>query len=130
MRKKKSEKKKLADKLWEVVKVYIRLRDKNICQRSGEPVEGCNCHVSHVIPKSTGNVLRFDEMNLKVLSYHNHINWWHKNPLEAAEWFKEKFPERHEYLQRKKNEIVKFTVQDYKDMIEEYKSKIDKLNQS
>lgn len=27
------------------------------------------------------------------------MNWWHKSPMEAAEWFKAKFPERWEKLQ-------------------------------
>ena len=30
---------------------------------------------------------------------HNHMHWWHKNPLEASDWFINKFPERWEYLQ-------------------------------
>lgn len=24
-----------------------------------------------------------------------HLNWWHKNPIEAAEWFKETYPDRY-----------------------------------
>ncbi len=32
--------------------------------------------------------------NVKTLCYPCHINWWHKNPLEAAEWFEKTYPER------------------------------------
>lgn len=123
-RKPKSDRTKKAEELWEVIKTYIRMRDKNICQKSGDYVEGVNCHVSHVIPKSHGNALRYDEINLKVLSYHNHINWWHKNPTESGEWFKKKFPERYKYLEENKNKIVKLRISDLQDLIEEYTDKI------
>jgi hypothetical protein len=35
---------------------------------------------------------------MKVLCYHCHINWWHKNIIEASDWFKKRFPERYKYL--------------------------------
>ena len=112
---------KLKKKLLELIKTYVKKRDNYTCQRSGQKVEGSNCHVSHVIPVSHGNALAFDPLNMKVLSYHNHINWWHKNPLEAAEWFKTKFPDRWEYLQKHKNDVVKWKEEDYLEMIEKYK---------
>ena len=82
-----------------MVKNIIKIRDKNICQKCDKYCEGSDCHGSHVIPVSAGNKLAFDELNLKVLCYHCHMNWWHKDPTAAGIWFKEKFPERHEYLQ-------------------------------
>ena len=90
---------KACDKL---VKEIVSIRDKDECQKCGERVYGSNRHRSHVIPVSAGNKLAFDPLNLKILCYHHHINWWHKNPLEAQEWFKEKFPTRYEYLQANK----------------------------
>ena len=81
-----------------LVKEIVSIRDKDICQKCGERVYGSNRHRSHVIPVSAGNKLAFDPMNMKVLCYHHHMNWWHKNPTEAGEWFKEKFPERYAYL--------------------------------
>ena len=122
--KKKPQKSRLIKQLDKLCSTYIKLRDRNICQWCGKYVEGVNAHCSHVIPKSHGNALRFDEMNMKILCWHCHINIFHKNPLEAAEWFKGKFPERWEYLQTKKNEIVKFSIEDYQNMIAEYQDKI------
>jgi 5-methylcytosine-specific restriction endonuclease McrA len=87
--------KKQCDKL---VKEIVSIRDKDICQKCGERVYGSNRQRSHVIPVSAGNKLSFDPINLKVLCMHCHLYWWHKNPLEAREWFKEKFPTRYEYL--------------------------------
>lgn len=109
---------KLKKRLMELVKQKVRERDNYTCQRTGQKVEGSNCHVSHVIPVSAGNALAFDMLNMKVLSYHSHLNWWHKNPIEAAEWFKNKFPDRWEYLQANKNKLVHWKESDYLEMIE------------
>jgi hypothetical protein len=56
-------------------------------------------------------------MNMKVLCYHCHLNWWHKNPLESGEWFKDKFPERAKFIEEHKKEIVKWKARDYINMI-------------
>jgi len=109
-RRKKSPKKLKAEELEKIVTLYIKRRDGYTCQRCLREVEGSNCHVSHVIPKSKGNALRYDDQNLKVLCFFCHLQWWHKNPLEAGEWFKEKFPLRWEYLQRRREDIVSFLL--------------------
>ena len=88
--------KKECDKL---CKEIVSIRDNDICQKCGERVYGSNRHRSHVIPVSAGNKLAFDPMNIKILCFYHHMQWWHKNPLEAWGWFKEKFPERALYLQ-------------------------------
>ena len=93
---------KLKKECMALVKKIVSLRDKDICQKCGVKVFGSNRHRSHVIPVSAGNKLAFDPMNIKILCYHHHINWFHKNPLEAAAWFKEKFPERALYLEQNK----------------------------
>ena len=47
--------------------------------------------------------------------------WWHNVPIESAEWFKEKFPERWEYLQKEKLIIRKITIVQIDELIEYYK---------
>ena len=89
-------------KLDDIAKGFAKERDGYFCQYSGQNVEGSNAHGSHVIPVSAGQSLRWDLLNIKCLSYHNHLNWWHKNPIEAAEWFKSRFPERWRYLQTRR----------------------------
>ena len=32
------------------------------------------------------------------MCYKCHMQWWHKNPLEASEWFKANFPARDAYI--------------------------------
>lgn len=81
-----------------LVKQIVSIRDNDECQKCGERVYGSNRQRSHVIPVSAGNKLAFDPINLKVLCMYHHMHWWHKNPLEAREWFAEKFPERYKYL--------------------------------
>lgn len=91
-----------------IAKVFSKQRDGFVCQMTGEKVSGTNAHASHVIPKSLGLRFKFDLENLKCLSYHSHINVWHKDPARAWEWFKVAFPSRAAHLdniRRQKLEI-------------------------
>ena len=121
-RKAKNNRKALKLKLDKAVIQIIRERDKWTCQHCGKPVEKSNAHVSHVIPRSHGDNLRWDLLNLKLLCFHCHINWWHKNPIEAYEWFKGKFPERYDYLMVKKEEVIKFKELDLEELLEKIKA--------
>jgi hypothetical protein len=98
MPKKKSKKKAARDKAEKLAKLYVKLRDDYTCQMCGKRVEGVNCHASHVIPVSRSGRLRCDPLNMKVLCYYHHLNWWHKEPTSAGKWFTDKFPERMDYL--------------------------------
>ena len=106
-RKKKTNKRKLKDKLEKLVKAEVKFRDNYTCQRCGKKVEGSNCHASHIIPVSRDGRLAYDPNNMIVLCYYDHISWWHKHPIEAAEWFNKKFPGRYEMLREKYNQNTK-----------------------
>ena len=108
-------------KLTKLIAEKVIERDKSTCQYCGKIVDGSNRHISHVIPKSMGNRLRWDLINLKVLCFHHHLHFWHKNSVEAGEWFQKKFPERWAYLLKHKNETVKWKIDGYIKMIEELK---------
>lgn len=58
---------------------------------------------------------------MKVLCYHHHIGWWHKNPLEAGDWFKATFPDRWDYLQRNKG-MIQLKYGDYVIMLDALKT--------
>lgn len=113
----------LKKKLEVLVKDYVKKRDDYTCQRCGKKVEGANCHASHVIPVSRSGYLQFDPLNMKVLCYHDHINWWHKHPIEAGKWFTDTFPERWEYLEELHKQRLK-PMKDWEleEKIEYYKS--------
>jgi len=102
----KSQRQKDIKKLDDLCKKIVRLRDKNTCQHCGKHVNSRNSHVSHVIPKSKGYALRWDLRNLKLLCFHCHINWWHKNIAEAWMWFQREFPYRADYLLEHKDDII------------------------
>ncbi len=116
----KGERTKLNEKLDKLSKQVVRDRDGNICQRCGVWCEGSNRQVSHVIPVSGGNKLRWDPLNMKVLCYHCHLNFWHKNPMDASKWFAEAFPDRWEYLQENRG-IQKFSIQELRDLTGRYR---------
>lgn len=82
-------------------------RDKNICQKCGKYVEGSNAQPSHVIPKSAGDVYKWNPENIKCLCFGCHLQWWHLNPTESGEWFRAKFPERWQYIKSLKPTIYK-----------------------
>ena len=106
-----------------LIKQIVKIRDKFTCQKCFKVVEGSNCHASHVIPVSAGNKLRWDEKNLKVLCYHHHINWWHKNPTESGEWFKKSFPDRWKYLEANKG-MIQMKEADFLELRKTLKSRL------
>lgn len=103
----KTDKRKIKDKLDKVVKEIVKIRDESTCQHCFKVVSGSDCHGSHVIPVSRDGRLAFDPLNIKVLCYHCHLNWWHKHPVESGDWFTRTFPERWEYLENKYRENTK-----------------------
>lgn len=124
-KKKKSQKTALKKKLEKLVKDYVKLRDDYTCQHCGQKVEGTNCHASHVIPVSRSGYLQFDPLNMKVLCYHDHINWWHKHPVEAGKWFTDTFPERWVYLEALHIQRLKpYNETQLQEKIDEYKERI------
>ncbi len=126
---KKSERKKLTDKLDVLCRVIIRLRDDNRCQKCNKYITGSDSQPSHVIAKGNGaSKRRFDLLNIKLLCNHHHIPWWHKNPLESGEWFKEKFLARYNYLEiYRGGKPCPISTQEMKDLVEMYKEKVKDL---
>lgn len=120
-RKPKTVKQKAEIELWELVKKYIRIRDKMTCQKcEKEIINPQGADTSHVFCKNRYKSLKYNECNLKILCMWCH-KWWHNVPIESAEWFKEKFPERWEYLQKEKLIIRKITIVQIDELIEYYK---------
>lgn len=136
--KKKTDKQRIKGRLEKLVKEIVKIRDGYTCQYSGQHAEGANCHASHVIPVSADGRLAFDPLNLKVLTFHNHMHWWHKNPVESGEWFQKAFPERWTYLSsmhRLNKTKGPITMTEYEEMeqalkeeLAEIKSKVHEWN--
>lgn len=80
------------------------------CQRTGVAYE-----CSHVISRRN-LTLRWDILNAMCLCVTCH-RWWHKNPNEAEEWFKKRYPERWLYLQDTRHKLLRRTREDYEELL-------------
>ena len=128
-RKSKSERTKLTDKLDTVCRAIVRIRDESLCQYCGVYGEGASMHCSHVVAKGHGaSWRRFDLLNLKLLCYHHHINWWHMHPTESGLWFAQKFPVRHKYLEKYRHgAVAKISMVEMQALLEERQEKLELL---
>lgn len=105
-KKPKINKKKLNDENVEMAKLIAKKRDKYICQHCWKTAKETSIHASHIINEARDHRLASDTDNIKALCYNCHINRWHKNPIEASEWFTKKRPWRYERLQAKHIEYM------------------------
>jgi len=103
----------------ELAKTKAKERDGYICQHCGKDSTQAQIHGSHV--KSVGSYLFLacDLLNIKALCARCHKWWWHSEPTEAGKWFKNKFPERYEYLKQK--------IRDYKGDKVDWEKEYNKL---
>jgi|SRR6185312_10298482 len=77
------------------VRAEVFERDGNKCVRCGQmSYPGHTLSPSHVYPKGKYPRLRFLSINILTMCYGCHIHWWHKHPIEAAEWFLKTYPDR------------------------------------
>lgn len=101
--KKKENIKKVYKENVEIAKAIVKIESNYTCDKCG--VIGwittikSNIHGSHIINEAKDHRLSTNLLNIKCLCYNCHLNWWHKNPVEAWEWFKKKRPWRREQLQ-------------------------------
>lgn len=91
-------------------KKVVYARDKDICQHCDKKCIWSDRHASHVIPVSATGRLALYPLNMKVLCYHCHLNWRHKNPIEAGRWFERKFPDRVKELERLQLDIPMWSI--------------------
>lgn len=109
----KPSRKSIRTKLDKLVKEFVKKRDNYTCQHCGKHLEKNDCHGSHVIPVSAGLGWAYDPMNIITMCFHCHINWWHKNPVEAGDWFKETFPDTWKHLEEKRNIYMNRPIKDF-----------------
>lgn len=113
-RKRKTWRKKWTEKLDKLFSEKIRARDGR-CLRCGRKKY---LHAHHIISRSHRS-LRWDLQNGICLCFSCH-NWWHYNPIEAAEWVKETIgEERYRYLLSKREEYVGLMTEEKFKVIEE-----------
>ena len=101
-----------ADKLFSL---FVRSLDH--CERCGSIK---TLQAAHIYSRRYVN-LRYDIQNVMCLCAKCHFQW-HDSPLDSIIWFNQNYPERLEYLKKKRNIIKKWTIKDYEKTIEEIKN--------
>src|SRR3989304_2916765 len=112
-------------------KLSIKLVQKefNHMIASGKPCAKCHqvfpvMQCSHVHSIGAYPNLRFDPMNTLSMCGHCHNFWWHLEPAQSWDWFKQTFPGRYEYLLEAKNKRVVWT----QDKLTEVREKVKNLD--
>ncbi len=92
----------------EIAKKIALERDNYTCQKcdKNKYEDNVAIHGSHVFPEGRYHGMSANPDNIKALCYTCHFQWWHKNPIDASEWFALKFPERYAILKKLSREII------------------------
>ena len=85
------------NKLKKLLHQLVVVRDKK-CLKCGKTK---NLHASHIYPKGGYPNMQWMPRNLKALCFRCHLMWWHKNPIEASEWYRKAYPVNARYLKKK-----------------------------
>lgn len=65
------------------------------CAVCGKIPKHCrDSQASHILPKSLYPGLRYEIENVLHMCNNCHMNFWHKNPIEAYLWFNNNYPEK------------------------------------
>lgn len=125
---KKSERKRLTDRLDELCREIVRIVYSDTCQVCDKKCYGSNSHPCHIVPKGSGaSWRRFDLMNIFLGCMHCHQRW-HHSPIEAMKFLSEKFPAREGYLEKYiGGKPAKISTPEMRVLNEEYKLKFTQL---
>src|SRR3990172_8849531 len=103
-----------------LLRQIVLIRDEFKCQKCGVGVRtgrGRGLEVAHLLPKGQYPALRHELLNVKLMCWNCHFNWWHKNPLEAWDWLRglngENFVENLRWMARTRTKVDKAAVRVY-----------------
>ena len=93
-----------------MVKKYVR--ESGPCVASGQGRKSCGGYMqaSHIKSEGAYKHLFIDPRNIYPMCMAHHLYWWHKEPTEAGNWFKEKYPINWKYLEWAKQQHIQYTV--------------------
>lgn len=125
---KKPSSKTLKRKLWEIFSKYIRLRDQSTCISCDKRFDAISeLDAGHYHPRTSGMALFFDERNVHA-QCRGCNRFRHGNLAQYALALQRRYGKGIlEELDKKRQEIKKYSTQEYIDLIEYYKLEIDKL---
>lgn len=116
-----------------LAKKIARMRDDYKCQYCGLGEPNRHTQGSHIYSEGTNPSMSADTDNILALCIAHHMagkfvkstNFsWHGSPLEAIEWFKEKYPKRYLRLRERSRKTVVCTLKYWQDKYEELKNEI------
>lgn len=118
----------LKRKLWKVFSEYIRLRDNYTCFTCGRKGEGSGIHAGHYIPKSIGGIaLYFHEKNVHAQCFYDNINLGGYGSMYHMKMIERYGVEEVNEIWKIKNQINRWSEQDYLQRIEHYTQAVDNL---
>lgn len=85
-----------------------------MCEKCG--LQGQDYDTAHIISRKN-LTLRWDILNVLCLCRGCHM-YAHANPKFFATWFRNKYPDRQEYLDSTRNKILKRSIEDYEKILE------------
>ena len=104
------------------------IRSVGRCEKCGATEATAQLHCSHIISRSYLST-RWLELNAKCLCATHH-RWWHEKPTEAVKWLTESGLRSEadvQELQRLSNTTRKWTVEEYLELEQELKEKLENL---
>lgn len=114
---------------WTIFSRFIRLRDKGICFTCGLEKPWKTMQAGHMIPRASGGLsLYFDELNVHCQCYRCNINLGGNGAVYAKKFIEKYGQEEFDrILWDKDNGFKKFSIDEYKELTEEYTKRVDKL---
>jgi len=93
------------------------VRARGVCARCGRGAEAVTLQCSHIIGR-THLGTRWSLDNCFALCIKCHLYWWHREPLQAAEWAKEYLGElKYNELLRQATAIKQWTVDELQELL-------------
>lgn len=99
-----------------LAKKIVRIQSNFTCEYCGRKEPEIQTHGSHIYSEGVHRSMSADLDNILCLCATHHMasspwnratHWsWHGSPIEAMEWFKEKFPDRYKKLKIRSQKCV------------------------
>ena len=117
-------------KFWTTFSLYIRTRDDFTCFTCGKKGEGKGLHAGHMIPRASGGLsLYFHEKNVHAQCYYCNINLGGNGAIYATKFIEKYGQEEFDEILRLQHQgFKKYSIEEYQELIEIYKIKIEELN--
>lgn len=117
------------NQFWTIFSRYIRIRDKGTCFTCGLKKPWKTMQAGHMVPRAAGGLsLYFHEQNVHCQCYRCNINLGGNGAIYAHNFVEKYGQEDFDEIMRLKNQgYLKYGIEDYKQLMEEYKVKTDDI---